>query len=165
MFNWIIFANFLALTELNQAMNFEPKYLINIVLAFLALVFYIIGSYRFYKNKKRFKFFIGLALLTDVITATLASFKITPTTQIPGTIAVPWDSFLFKIHVVLSTIGITGFLFLFIYLLVCKPSNYKFWIRKWQFLVLLPVWTTGEMIALINALFKLFLGVRLFEFI
>jgi len=146
-------------------MNFDPRFLINIVLAFLALVFYFIGSYRFYHNKKRFRFFLGLALLTDVITATLASFKITPTTQIPGTVAVPWDSFLFKLHVILSTIGIAGFLVLFFYLLICKPSNYKSWIRKWQFLGLLPVWIIGEMIALINALFKLFLQIRLFELI
>jgi hypothetical protein len=146
-------------------MNFDPKFLINIGLAILALVYYFIGSFRFYQNKKGFRFFLGLALLTDVITATLASCKITPTTQIPGTVAVPWDSFLFKIHVVLSTLGITGFLVLFIYLLVCKPSNYKSWIRKWQFLGLLPIWITGEMIALINALFKLFLRVRLFELI
>ena len=116
-----------------------------------------------YKNKKGFRFFLGLALFTDVITATLASFKVTATTQIPGTVAVPWHSLLFNTHVVLSMTGITGFLILYIYLLVVHPANYKRWIRKWQFLALLPLWLIGESIALSNALCKLFFEVRLFE--
>ena len=37
------------------------------------------------------------------------------------------------------------------------------WIQKWQFLGLLPLWLTGEMIALMNAFSRFFWGVRLFD--
>lgn len=143
-------------------MEFNPKCLINIILAFLALILYIIASYRFYTNNNAYKTLLGLAILVDVFTATLASLKITPTTQIPDMVAVPWDSFLFQLHVVFSMLGFTGFIALFIYLLVCKSYNYKKWIRKWQFLILLPIWTIGETIALSNALSKICSGIRLF---
>jgi hypothetical protein len=146
-------------------MAFDPKYLINVFLAFLALCLYIIGSYRFYKNKNGFLAILGLALFIDVLTAILASFKITSTTQIPGTVSVPWHSILFNVHVILSSIGIIGFLLLYIYILIRNPLKYNAWIRKWQFLALLPIWTIGELIALTNALFKIFLSVRLFELI
>lgn len=144
-------------------MCFNPTCLINVLMAFVALVLYFVGSYRFYHKRSGFKMIIGTALLIDVVTATLASLKITPTTQIPGTEAVPWDSILFKLHVILSMIGIIGFLALFIYLLICKSSAYKTWIRKGQFIILLPVWVVGELIALSNALCKICLSVRLFD--
>lgn len=144
-------------------MSFNPTCLINVLLAFVAIVLYFVGSYRFYNNSRGFKIIIGTALLIDIMTATLASLKITPTTQIPGTEAIPWDSILFKAHVILSMIGIVGFLVLFLYLLICKPSAYKAWIRKGQFMVLLPVWVVGEFIALSNAICKICLRVRLFD--
>ena len=144
-------------------MEFRTSCLINILLAFIALILYVIGSYKFYKNQKGYHLLIGIALLTDGITAFLASFKITPTVQIPHTTAVPWDSVLFKCHVVFSTIGIIGFLILFVYLSVRRNSNYNTGIRKWQFIFLLPVWVFGELIALLNASFKIFFGIRLFD--
>jgi hypothetical protein len=144
-------------------MEFDPLCLINIFLAITALMLYVIGSYRFYRGKKRFLLYLGLAIAIDIITATLASLNITPTAEIPGTVAVPWHSILFIIHVVLSTIGFSGFIVLFIYLLIIKESRYKRWIRTWQFLLLLPVWIIGEGIALSNSLLKICCGVRLFE--
>ena len=144
-------------------MEFNPKCLINIFLAILALILYIIGSYRFYKNRSAYKLILGLAILVDVATATLASFKITPTTQIPEMKTVPWDSFLFQTHVAFSMIGFLGFILLFIYLLGRRSSGYKNWIRKWQFVALLPIWTIGESIAIGNAISKICYGSRLFE--
>lgn len=144
-------------------MEFNPSCLINVILALLALMLYIVGSYKFYKNSKGFVFYIGFALAIDILTATLASLRITPTVMLPGAISVPWYSLLFKVHVSLSMIGISGFFLLFIYLLSAKTSKYKHWIRKWQFKGLLPIWILGESIALCNSMLKLFRGIRLFD--
>ena len=70
-------------------MSFQPACLINIGLAFIALSLYVIGSYRFYRNKEPFLIYFGMAILVDASTALLASFRITPTTQLPGCEIVP----------------------------------------------------------------------------
>lgn len=101
----------------------------------------------------------------DIATAILASLRITPTTQIPGTVVVPWHSLLFNFHVCLSMAGFTGFILLFIYLLFTRPERYRAWIRKWQFMALLPVWVIGEGIALCNAVLKLSCRIRLFNLV
>jgi len=132
-------------------------------MAMLALLFYAIGSYSLYKNKRRFLLFIGLALLIDILTATLASLRITPTTELPAAVSVPWYSLLFKIHVMLSMTGITGFIILFLYLLFVKRDRIKDWVRKWQYQLLLPIWIIGEGIALSNSIMKICCGIRLFD--
>ena len=142
-----------------------PACMINIALAIIALILYIIGSYRFYKDKPKFIAILGLAIAIDIATAILASFKITPTMALPGVTSIPWHSWLFRTHVILSTIGFLGFIILFIYLLIRKRKEYSPWVCRWQFLVLLPIWIIGESIALTNALTKICLRLRLFELI
>ena len=144
-------------------MQFNPACLINVLLAFLALFFYIIGSQRFYKNKSAYILFLGWAIGIDILTAILASLKITPTTQFVESASVPWYSLLFKVHVILSMIGFLGFIILFIYLLIRKKKQYSENIRKWQFKFLLPVWVIGESIALTNAIAKICFQVRIFD--
>lgn len=144
-------------------MQFNPACLINIFLALLALGLYIVGSYRFYKNEKGYLLFLGLAILIDMVTAILASLRITPTSSYFQTAAVPWYSLLFKVHVMLSMIGFLGFIILFIYLLIRKKKQYSDNIRKWQFKILLPVWVIGECIALTNAISKIVFQVRIFD--
>ncbi len=144
-------------------MEFDPYCLINICLAIIALAFYITGSYRLYRLRSKFLLYLGIALAIDILTATLASLEITPTAQIEGSQEVPWDSVLFMVHVILSMIGITGFVFLFAYLAIVKSSRYSSFIIKWQFLALLPIWITGETIALINAIGKVCCGIRIFD--
>ena len=80
----------------------------------------------------------------------------------PEVAAVPWYSLLFKIHVILSMIGILGFIFLIIYL-IKNRQEYSDNIKVWQFKFLLPIWVVGETIALSNALSKVFFKIRLFE--
>jgi hypothetical protein len=144
-------------------MPFHPAYLINVGLAVLALYLYIVGSYRFYREKEGFILFLGAAIFIDVMTATLASLKITPTAEIPEMATIPWYSWLFRTHVILSMIGFVGFISLFIYLLYKKGKHYSNTIRIWQFKLLLPIWIIGECIALSNALSKIIFKVRLFD--
>jgi hypothetical protein len=146
-------------------MHFNPLCLINIFLASGALLLYAIASYKFFRNQKYFLYYLGSAIAIDIITATLASLRITPTTNLPAAAAVPWYSLLFKVHVILSMIGFVGFIVLFLYLLFSKPDKYKQWIRKWQFRMLLPVWIIGEGIALCNSIAKMIWGTRLFDMI
>jgi hypothetical protein len=149
-------------SDLN-GMNFQPACLINLFLAFFALFLYILGSYKFYKGQPKYLLYFGLAISIDVATAVLASFKITPTYQLAGDLAVPWYSVLFHVHIVLSTIGILGFMLLFIYLLIRQSKPIAKRLRIGQFKVLLPIWVIGEGIALSNSLSKLIFQTRLFD--
>ena len=146
-------------------MDFNPACLINVLLAFLALYFYFLGSYRFFKNRRGFVFFLGLAIAIDVFTALFASLRITPTVQLPAVESVPWYSLLFNVHVCFSMIGFIGFIALFVYLLMRKKKAISVRIRTWQFKFLLPVWVIGESIALMNALSKILFRVRIFEYL
>ncbi len=143
-------------------MDFNPACLSNIFLALLALVLYAIGSYRFYRNRRGFTLILGLAIGIDILTAVLASLRVTPTAQLEGMERIPWGSPLFMVHIVLATAGFVGFILLFLYLLFRNRNKYSSWIRVMQFKVLLPVWLIGEGLALANAAMKLFFGLRLF---
>jgi hypothetical protein len=146
-------------------MQFDPLCLINYFMAVLALALYVVGSYRLYRYKSSYLIILGIAIAVDILTAILASLSITPTVQIENTVTVPWHSVLFKFHVVFSMIGFVGFIALFVYLVIQRKSGCHPLIRKWQFLVLLPIWIIGESIALLNATMKLTSGMRLFDMI
>jgi hypothetical protein len=143
----------------------SPLCLINEYLALLALGFYIIGSFKFYSYRNGYLFFLGLAIFIDILTATLASLRITPTVQMESMVTIPWHSVLFKVHVIFSMVGFCGFIVLFLYLLFRKPAKYSAMVRKWQYQILLPVWIIGECIALTNSLMKIFWKTRLFDMI
>jgi hypothetical protein len=143
----------------------HPAYLINIVLAIGALFFYIIGSRRFYLNKQPFLRYLSLAILIDIVTAVLASFKITPTMPFDNSQVVPWSSIAFIVHVVLACIGFFGFIGIYAALLIKGTQLPWTRLRKFQYKILLPIWLTGESIALVNALTKFFLHIRIFDII
>jgi hypothetical protein len=135
-------------------MELKFHYFINIILAAAALIFYFIGSRRFYLKKRQFLMFLVAAIALDAITAVLASFGVTPTRVIPGSDFAPWKSPLFLAHVILATCGFFGF----------KELLYPR-LRKLQYKILLPMWLIGETIALINALVKIIFGFRLYDFL
>jgi hypothetical protein len=141
----------------------HPAYLINIALAIGALYLYIIGSRRFYLDKRPFLRYLGLAILIDISTAILASLKITPTTPIANSQPVPWNSILFIAHVIFACIGFFGFIGIYVTLLIKGTRKSYPRLKKFQYVFLLPVWLTGESIALINALAKYFFQVRIFD--
>ncbi|MEE4256419.1 MAG: hypothetical protein V2I47_05235 [Bacteroidales bacterium] len=146
-------------------MDVSPLCLINVFLAILALGLYIVGSHKLYRYRSKYLLYLGLAIGIDILTASLASLRITPTVQLESMVTVPWHSILFKVHVIFSMIGFCGFILLFLYLLFQKSTKYSVQIRKWQFLGLLPVWIIGESIALTNSLMKIFFGMRLFDMV
>ena len=82
--------------------------LINIILAIATFYFYIVASGRFYRRQEPFFGYLGAAVILDIVTAFLASLKITPTTVV-GPHVVPWRSFLFLFHISTSTLGMFGF--------------------------------------------------------
>ncbi len=146
-------------------MAIHPPVLINIALAFGALGLYIVGSRRFYQGRHPFLVFLLTAVLVDAVTAILASFGITPTTEIPGSDFVPWGSMLFLTHMVLASIGFFGFIAVMV-TLIFKGTRHPYpRLRVFQYKVLLPIWILGEGIALINSLVKVFFRFRLYDHI
>jgi len=146
-------------------MSIYPPVLINIALAFIALSLYIVGSHRFYYEKHPFLTFLVAAVLIDAVTAVLASFGITPTTQIPGSHHVPWQSVLFLTHIAFASFGFFGFITVMIILMVKGTRRPYPRMRVFQYKVLLPVWVLGEGIALTNSLAKVFFRFRLYDHI
>lgn len=146
-------------------MALDPANLINVLLAFAALALYAVGSRRFYLDRQPFLIYLGLAILIDAITAVLASFGITPTTQLPYADFVPWKSHLFVTHVILATIGFFGFIFVTFTLLIKGTRRPYPRMRRLQYCILLPIWLVGEGIALANALIKVLFRIRIYDYL
>lgn len=145
-------------------MAIYPPALINIALAFIALGLYVVGSYRFFKDRHPFLVFLVVAVAVDATTALLASFGITPTTQLPYSDFVPWSSKLFLAHMVFAGFGFFGFIAVMVTLLVRGTRRPYPRLRVFQFRVLLPVWVLGEGIALTNALIKALFRFRIYDY-
>ncbi len=143
----------------------EPACLINIALAFLALALYIFGSRRFYLDQHPFRMYLIAAVLIDGLTATLASFGITPTTELPYSDFVPWRSPLFLAHILLAMIGFIGFIIIIVMLLIKGVHRPYRRLRIFQYRVLLPIWVVGEGIALTNSLTKVLFKIRVYDYV
>ena len=138
--------------------------LINIVLAIATLYFYVLATRRFYRREEPFLGYLGVAVVLDIATALLASFKLTPTTALPGPHLVPWGSVLFLSHMLTATLGMFGFIFVFLVLVIKgKDRPYKK-LRVFQYRVLLPAWAIGEVIALTNSILKIVLKIRIYDY-
>jgi len=138
--------------------------LINIVLAVATLYLYILGSGRFYRRQEPFLGYLGAAVVLDVATAFLASFKLTPTTALAGPHVVPWGSVLFLVHMASATLGMFGFIAVFLVLLIKGKDRPYDRLRKFQYRVLLPAWMIGEVIALTNSILKIILKIRIYDY-
>lgn len=138
--------------------------LINIVLAIATLYFYVVATRRFYRRQEPFLAKLGIAVLLDVVTAFTASFKLTPTTTLPGPHHVPWDSVLFLTHMAAATLGLFGFIVVYL-ILVIKGKDRPYGRMRWfSYRVLLPAWMLGEVIALTNSILKIVLKVRIYDY-
>ena len=138
--------------------------LINIILALATLYLYLLGSGRFYRRQEPFLGYLGAAVILDIATAFLASFKLTPTTALAGPHVVPWRSVLFLVHMASATLGMFGFIAVFLVLLIKGKNRPYDRLRKFQFRVLLPAWMLGEVIALTNSILKIILKVRIYDY-
>jgi len=138
--------------------------LINIVLAIATLYFYVVASRRFYRREELFMARLGIAILLDIATAFTASFKLTPTTTLPGPHHVPWDSVLFLMHMTAASLGMFGFIAVFLILAIKGKDRPYDKMRKFQYRVLLPAWAIGEVIALTNSILKIVLKVRIYDY-
>jgi hypothetical protein len=142
----------------------ELAVLINIVLAIATLYFYVVASRRFYRRQEPFLARLGIAVLLDVVTAFTASFKLTPTTVLPGPHRVPWGSVLFLTHMVMASLGLFGYIAVFLVLVIRgkdRPYDRLRWIT---YRILLPAWILGEVIALTNSILKIVLKIRIYDF-
>lgn len=142
----------------------EVAVLINIALAFATLYFYVVATRRFYRRQEPFLARLGIAVLLDVITALTASFKLTPTTTLPGPRHVPWDSVLFLTHMAAATIGLFGFIAVYLILVIRGKDRPYDRMRWFSYRILLPAWILGETIALTNSILKIILRIRIYDY-
>jgi hypothetical protein len=138
--------------------------LINIVMAVTTLYFYVLASRRFYRREEPFLGYLGAAVVFDIATALLASFRLTPTTTLPGSHGAPWRSILFLFHMSSATLGMFGFIFVFLVLVVKGKDRPYDKLRTFQYRVLLPAWALGEVIALTNSILKMVLKIRIYDY-
>ncbi len=138
--------------------------LINIVMAVTTLYFYVLASRRFYRREEPFLGYLGIAVVLDIATALLASFRLTPTTTLPGSHGAPWRSILFLFHMSSATLGMFGFIFVFLVLVVKGKDRPYDKLRTFQYRVLLPAWALGEVIALTNSILKMVLKIRIYDY-
>jgi hypothetical protein len=138
--------------------------LINIVMAVATLYFYVLGSRRFYRREEPFLGYLGIAVVLDIATALLASFRLTPTTTLPGSHGAPWHSILFLLHMSSATLGMFGFIFVFLVLVIKGKDRPYDKLRTFQYRVLLPAWALGEVIALTNSILKMVLKIRIYDY-
>jgi hypothetical protein len=138
--------------------------LINIVLAVATFYFYVLASGRFYRRQEPFLGYLAAAVVLDVATAFLASFKVTPTTTLAGPHVVPWRSALFLLHITTATLGMFGFIAVLLILLIKGKDLPYPRLRKFQYRILLPAWVVGEVIALSNSILKMILKIRIYDY-
>ena len=138
--------------------------LINVVMAVATFYFYVLASRRFYRREEPFLGYLGIAVVLDIATALLASFRLTPTTTLPGTHGAPWHSILFLLHMSSATLGMFGFIFVFLALVIKGKDRPYDKLRKFQYRVLLPAWALGEVIALTNSVLKMVLKIRIYDY-
>ncbi len=137
--------------------------LINIVLAIAALVLYVIASRRFYRKQEPFIGVLAIAVVLDVATALLASFKVTPTTALAGAHRVPWSSVLFITHMAAASFAMFAFIVMLVLLLIRGTGHPYVGLRKFQYRVMLPAWILGTAIALTNSILKIVLKIRIYD--
>jgi hypothetical protein len=138
--------------------------LINLVLAVATFYLYVLASSRFYRRREPFMGYLGAAVVLDVATAILASFRVTPTTVVGAPHVVPWRSILFLTHITTATLGMFGFIAVFLVLLIKGRDLPYPRLRKFQYRVLLPAWAVGEVIALANSILKIVLKIRIYDY-
>jgi hypothetical protein len=138
--------------------------LANIILAVATFYLYVLASGRFYRRQEPFLGYLGAAVVLDIATALLASFRLTPTTTLSGTHAVPWTSVLFLTHITTATIGMFGFIAVFLILLIRGKDRPYERLRRFQYRILLPAWAIGEVIALTNSILKIVLKIRIYDY-
>lgn len=138
--------------------------LINIVLAVFTFYFYVLASRRFYRREEPFLGYLGIAVVLDIATAILASFRLTPTTTLPGSHGAPWGSILFLTHMTTATLGMFGYIFVFLVLVFKGKDRPYVKMRAFQYRILLPAWVIGEVIALTNSILKIVLKIRIYDY-
>jgi hypothetical protein len=133
------------------------------LLSIAALIFYYRGSYRFYHNISGYRTWLGLGVLADILMAFIASTKILPV-LLPGE-GIPYSSILFILHIAMSTIGMVGYIIVFLILVIRGVNKQYPMLKILTYRILLPIWIVGVSIALINFLTKILFHINVFNFL
>ncbi len=139
------------------------RHLVIIGMQIIAFVPYIVGSRRFYQNKDKFMTWISLGILLDILMAISPFIFELP--RMESNQSAPWNSALFIIHIGTASIGMFGFLIMFLYLWI-NGTDYPYKkLRIFQYLFLLRLWIFGVSIALLNFIIKVAFNIRIYDYI
>ena len=133
------------------------------ILSIIALIFYFKGSYKFYKNQSGFFLWFGLGVFSDILMALVASTKIMPV-LLPNE-GIPYTSILFMLHITMSTIGMVGYILVFLIIAIRGVNQPYPLLRVISYQILLPTWIVGVAIAIFNFLSKIVFQINLFNHI
>lgn len=137
------------------------RHLFLIGMQIAAFVPYFIGSKRFYKREDNFMRWLAIGIILDLImTFTPFLVKLPRMQENQGA---PWSSILFIAHITCAGIGMFGFIIMFLYLAYRGPNRRYPRLRKFQYVVLFPLWAIGVMIALTNFATKVAFNMRIYD--
>ncbi len=71
---------------------------------------------------------------------------------------------LFLGHMAAASLGMFGFIFVFLTLVIKGRDRPYDKLRVFQYRVLLPAWAVGEVIALTNSILKIVLKIRIYDY-
>jgi len=131
------------------------------ILSLIALICYFRGSFKFFHNQIGYLHWLGLGVLADIFMAFAASTKILPV-LVPGE-GIPYSSILFILHITMSTIGMVGYIVIFLLILIRGVKKEYTYLKIVVYRILLPIWIMGVSVALINFLTKVIFDTNLFN--
>ena len=131
------------------------------VLSFAAWYFYYKGSKDFYYAKTGFLLWLGLGVFVDIFMAVAASTRILPV-LLPGE-GIPYSSILFLMHMIMAGIGLVGYALIYLIILIFGKNRKYRYMKFIAYRVLLPVWTIGVAIAIVNFMSKAILQTNIYS--
>lgn len=138
------------------------KHVIIIAIQLIAIIFYFVGSRKFYLGKKKFVVWIILGIVADTFMSLSPILLKLP--RMEAHQCAPWSSPLFVVHVLCATLGMFWFIGMLVYLWIKGVDHYHGWLRRFQYKVMFRVWLFGVIIALVNFTAKIFWHVRIYDF-
>lgn len=134
-----------------------------IFLQVIAFFPYIIASRQFYQRKEGFMSLLLVGIILDII-MTLIPFLVELPRMSPEQSA-PWNSYLFIFHIITAGIGMLGFIFMFIFLLIKGVKHDYSFLRRFQYQILLRLWLIGVSVAIINFVVKVIFNIRIYDYL
>lgn len=137
--------------------------LILVILTIAAFLAYAKGSYIFYRFSphQEYRYLILTGLSLDLVMGVTASTGMLPIMD--SDLDAPWHSWLFVTHVITASIGMFGFLYVFVYTMIRGKYRPYGLLKPVTYRILLPAWCLGSGIGIVNFITRMLLNVNLYR--